>query len=610
MKVLQPELAAERDGAPPLRARGAALLRARQPEHRRRSTTSGKSDGLYYIVMQYVEGPTLKELHWRPAARDASCPLDRDPDRGRARGRSRQRHRPPRHQALERHCDVSRPGEGPRLRPRQAAGRPAARAASADDSLTDVGVPYGSLGYGSPEQAQGESADHRTDVFSLGVVLYEMVTGQPAVPASTPLRSDPERRASPGPRARCPGSTRGRPRRCSAILDRAMAKDPARPLPDDGRLPRRAQGARCAGSRRETGAGRPRPRRAPRTARARPWPPGRAASGACSAACAGAGRRREPRPSPEARRCPPAPRLVGHGDQAHDRRAALPQPLRRPARRLLRVLARRRASSPSWPRCARSWCGRPSYIAPYVGLTVDPRQVRRGPGGAGWCSPAASSARPDRLRVTAQLVATASGEILWSDKVDVPAQDLITVQDKIAERVVAGLRLHPHRRRSRRRSSSRPTRSAEAYEFYLRGRDLLFRYVLRTLDVERPRARAQDVPRGDRPRPRLRAPPTPRSARCYVLHAQGYGGDEYYHARRALLAPRSASSSPPIVDARLQMRLRGPAPGRQGAGQGDHRRAAARAARTTRPCSSWRPCSTGSTASTSARSRTTTTCWR
>ena len=35
---------------------------------------------------------------------------------------------------------------------------------------------------------------------------------------------------------------------------------------------------------------------------------------------------------------------------------------------------------------------------------------------------------PDRLRVTAQLVATASGEILWSEKVDVPAQDLITVR--------------------------------------------------------------------------------------------------------------------------------------------------------------------------------------
>ena len=48
-----------------------------------------------------------------------------------------------------------------------------------DDPLTEVGVPYGSMGYSSPEQAAGQVADHRSDVFSLGVVLYEMVTGQP-----------------------------------------------------------------------------------------------------------------------------------------------------------------------------------------------------------------------------------------------------------------------------------------------------------------------------------------------------------------------------------------------------------------------------------------------
>src|SRR5437763_12232700 len=47
-------------------------------------------------------------------------------------------------------------------------------------AMTDPGVVMGTAGYMSPEQVRGHVIDHRSDIFSFGVILYEMLTGKRA----------------------------------------------------------------------------------------------------------------------------------------------------------------------------------------------------------------------------------------------------------------------------------------------------------------------------------------------------------------------------------------------------------------------------------------------
>lgn len=62
-----------------------------------------------------------------------------------------------------------------------------ARAINTEESLTQTGAVMGTAAYFSPEQAEGIGVDYRSDIYSLGVVLFEMVTGRPPYLGETPV---------------------------------------------------------------------------------------------------------------------------------------------------------------------------------------------------------------------------------------------------------------------------------------------------------------------------------------------------------------------------------------------------------------------------------------
>ena len=99
------------------------------------------------------------------------------------------------------------------------------RASSDDPQLTEVGVPYGTSTYAAPEQAQGLKADHRADIFSTGVLLYEMLAGTWPFRGKTALDV---RYAvvyhQPKPIVEARGEDSPALRRIQEILDKALAK--------------------------------------------------------------------------------------------------------------------------------------------------------------------------------------------------------------------------------------------------------------------------------------------------------------------------------------------------------------------------------------------------
>jgi serine/threonine-protein kinase len=184
-----------------------------------------KVDGLHFIAMQYIEGRNVRELvAGRPLDLRQALSITIQVANALAAAHAQGIvHR----DIKARNVMVTRNGTVKVLDFGLAKLIEPRHASSSDPQLTEVGVPYGTSTYAAPEQAQGLTVDHRGDIFSTGVLLYEMLAGTWPFRGRTALDV---RYAvvyhRPRPIAEARGEDSLLLQRLQTILDKALAKKP------------------------------------------------------------------------------------------------------------------------------------------------------------------------------------------------------------------------------------------------------------------------------------------------------------------------------------------------------------------------------------------------
>jgi serine/threonine-protein kinase len=413
--------------------------------------------------------------------------------------------------------------------------------------LTEIGVPYGTATYAAPEQARGDRVDKRADIFSLGVLLYEMLTGTWPFRGKTtidvrhavlydPPRPISELRSTPVPP------------RLTQIIDRALAKDPKDRFQnmDDFRKELRQV-------LQEVDAG------VDGYQSVTPEPP-RHLSGANPVSRAVRWLKSITR-SESPTSAPNAASISKQGIHETPLTTVADQEKKSLAILCFRNLSNDPASSFYEFSLAdavitelariRSLVVRPSsVIARYQGETRDPREIGKELN-VGTILTALFIHSREHFRVTAQLIYVASGELLWSDRIDTSAADIIVVQDTIAQRIVEGLRveLSPAEEAGIAKSS---TQNPVAYEQYLRGRDLFARFIFRTLSRDDCDSAIEHFDRAIQLDPNFALAHDGLGA-CYVNRVfKGFGGAEDYE-RAEVAFKKALALDPNIFEARMLM---------------------------------------------------------
>lgn len=399
----------------------------------------GQADGAHYIVTEYVEGETLRRrlTNAPPLAPTEAIELAAQIAAALAAA----------HEAGITHRDIK--PENVMVRPDglvkvldfglaklTESPAQAAPAPLAANNSTEAGIVMGTPRYMSPEQARGERVDARTDIFSLGVLLYEMIAGMAPFAGATASETVAAiLRDEPPPLSAAPPSL-------AEIISRCLAKERAQRyqtaadlLADLRQLQRRIEFA--AEAEREFGVA---PVGDLKVVQAKPLNADAATSGLVG------GARNSIAVLPFANLSAEAENEYFCDGLAEE---------------LLNALAKIEGLKVAARTSAFSFKGKHAGVS-QIGRDLGVRTVLEG---------SVRKSR-NRIRITVQLVNAADGYQLWSERYDRELKDIFDVQDEITLAVVAALKVQLLGA-ERAAVLKRYTDNTEAYELYLKGRFLL-----------------------------------------------------------------------------------------------------------------------------------------